>query len=205
MPEAARLAVKAVKAHAPAARHARIVLAGIGFGAVLAHEMALQLHRTTDRVQALALFEGLHAVHAPAAVLSWVAEGPQREEACQVAALLYPLIRQAAGASAPSMDAFAARLASIQGYDEQLEYVASFRPKEVRPGGQSRGAWWGGSVVLVGPVQTCKPFLRAIFASHFASHSRLEAAAQPALLAGCPAGPPCPAGHSLLLGSLAAD
>ncbi len=131
MSEVARLAVKMLKAHPAAARHGRIVLAGVGFGAVLAHEMSLQLHRTSDRVHALALFEGLHAVHAPAAVLGWLEEA-QRGELCQVAALLYPLIKHAAGAGAPSVDAFAARLASISGYDEQLEYVGSFKPVEVR-------------------------------------------------------------------------
>lgn len=130
MPELAGLALKALKAHPSASRHASIILAGVGFGGVLAHELALQLHHTDDRVQALALFEGLYSVQAPSAVLSWLSEA-QREEVCQVAGLLYPLIRWAAGASAPSLDAFAARLASIPGYDEQLEYVASFRPKEV--------------------------------------------------------------------------
>jgi len=130
MAELAALAVKALRADPAASRHARLVLAGVGYGAVLAHEMALQLHRNSDRVHALALFEGLHAVHAPAAVVSWLGEA-QREEVCQVAALLYPLVRRAAGAGAPSLDAFAARLASVPDYDGQLDYVASFRPKEV--------------------------------------------------------------------------
>lgn len=128
--ELASMAIKALRAHRVAAGHSRIVLAGVGFGGVLAHEMALQLNRLNDSVQALALFDGLHAVRAPALPL-----GPrsqeQHDEICLVAAALYPLVSHAAGDDASSVDAFSAGLASCAGYDAQLEYVASFRPQEV--------------------------------------------------------------------------
>lgn len=141
MHELARLAAKSLRAHPALARQGRLILAGVSYGAVLAHELALQLQGSgSDAVQALALFEGLHTVHAPATVLGWL-EGAAREEVCRVAGLLYPLVCRAAGASAPSIDAFATRLASIAGYDEQLEYVASFKPAEASCGGAKRVRW----------------------------------------------------------------
>ena len=48
-----------------------------------------------------------------------------------MASALYPAVLAGAGSAAPSLEAFAARLASIPGYDEQLEYVATFRPAQV--------------------------------------------------------------------------
>lgn len=107
---------------------------GVGYGAVLAHELAIQLSDSSaDAPLALALFEGAHSLCSPAGLLSWLPEA-RRQEVCQVAAVLYPEVLAGAGSAAPSLEAFASRLASVAGYDEQLEYVASFRPAEVRDG-----------------------------------------------------------------------
>lgn len=127
--ELAILALKAARGVAPAG--CPLLLGGVGFGAVLAHELAIQLSASSpDTVQALALFEGLHTLRHPAALLSWLAP-PKRREVCQAAAALYPVVAAAAGAAAPGIEAFAARLASIASYEEQLDYVASFKLAEV--------------------------------------------------------------------------
>lgn len=130
LPELAVLATKAVRALLGPGDLA--VIGGVGFGAVLAHEVALQLDQATDQVLALALFEAPHAVPDPGTTLAWVADRGQREEVCQVAAALYPTVLRAAGAGgAPSPTAFACKLASTAGYDAQLDYIASFKPPEV--------------------------------------------------------------------------
>lgn len=116
------------------------MLAGVGFGGVLAHELAIQLAATSaEPPLALALLEAPHAARAPAALLPWLPE-PARQEVCQAAAALYPAVAAAAGGDAPSFEAFVSRLASVAGPEEQLDYVASFKPAEV--GGQ--GCLWFG-------------------------------------------------------------
>ena len=105
----------------------------MGHGAVLAYELALQLgEASTEAPLALALFEGRHALRSPAALLSWLPE-ERRREVYGVAGVLHPAVVAAAGAAAPSLEAFTARLASIGDYDGQLDYVATFRPDEVSP------------------------------------------------------------------------
>ena len=143
LPELAVLAAKAVRALLGPADLA--VLGGVGFGGVLAHEVALQLDQATGQALGLALFEGPHAVPDPGATLAWVGDRGQREEVCQVAAALYPAVLQAAGpgGGAPTPAAFACKLASTAGYDAQLDYIASFKPAGVGAGGA--GAWvWAG-------------------------------------------------------------
>jgi thioesterase domain-containing protein len=136
LPELAAVASKALARAAPPG--AGLVLAGVGFGGALAHELALQLDAGgADRALALALFDGALCVAAPAATLSWLPP-PRRAEVCQAAGALYPAVRAAAGAGAPSVDAFAARLASIEGGDAQLDYVASFRPPDAAPAAWDR-------------------------------------------------------------------
>lgn len=120
--------------------------AGVGYGAVLAHEVALQLSDSSaEGPPALALFEGAHSLRSPARLLSWLPAG-KRQEVCQVAATLYPAVLAGAGAGAPSLEAFAARLASIAGYDEQLDYVATFKPAEVRGRRDEGGMGWVGVI-----------------------------------------------------------
>lgn len=128
VPELATVAVKSLqRALPPGTRD--LILAGVGFGGVLAHEMVLQLDAVSDRVAAFALFEGTHIVPNPNAALSWVS--PElRREVCQAGAAVYPAVAAAVGAGAPSMDAFVARLASISGFEGQLDYVASFKPRD---------------------------------------------------------------------------
>jgi hypothetical protein len=127
--EVAMLALKAARGLVPAG--SPLMLAGVGFGAVLAHEMVLQLaNASPDARLGLALFEGLHTIRNPASVLSWLPPA-KRLDVCQLAAALYPALAAGAGATAPGIDAFAARLASLVGYDEQLDYVASFKPAQV--------------------------------------------------------------------------
>ena len=105
--------------------------AGVGFGAVLAHEVALQLSTgAADPPLVLALFEGLHSPADPSKLLSWLSVS-KRDEVCQVAAALFPAVTAAAGAAAPSLPAFASKLASIAGYEGQLDYVATFKPPQV--------------------------------------------------------------------------
>lgn len=104
-----------------------IVIAGVGFGGLLAHELALNLDSVTDKVAGLALFEGFHTVSNPEASLNWLSEDVCRDT-CQAAVALYPLISESSGSHAPSLDSFVARLASISGFDEQLDFIASFRP-----------------------------------------------------------------------------
>jgi thioesterase domain-containing protein len=105
-------------------------LSGVGFGGVLAHEIAIQLDAVSDRVAAFALFEGCHVVPNPTATLNWLSTREQRNEMCQAGAAVYPQVVAAAGTDAPSIDAFVARLASINGFEGQLDYVASFKPKQ---------------------------------------------------------------------------
>ena len=50
----------------------------------------------------------------------------------QVVTLLYPMVRGAAGDAAPAPEAFAAKLVTTVGFDAQLDYIASFKPEEVR-------------------------------------------------------------------------
>ena len=52
--------------------------------------------------------------------------------AVQVVTLLYPMVRGAAGDAAPAPEAFAAKLVTTVGFDAQLDYIASFKPEEVR-------------------------------------------------------------------------
>ncbi len=106
--------------------------AGVGFGGVLAHELALQLSAiSAEPPLALALLEPPQSLRAPATLLSWLPE-QQRAEVCQVASVLYPAVAAAAASNAPSYDAFVARLASIPDHNQQLDYVATFKPPEVR-------------------------------------------------------------------------
>ena len=106
--------------------------AGVGFGGVLAHELALQLSAiSAEPPLALALLEPPQSLRAPATLLSWLFE-QQRAEVCQVASVLYPAVAAAAASSAPSFEAFVARLASIPDHNQQLDYVATFKPPEVR-------------------------------------------------------------------------
>jgi hypothetical protein len=138
--DVAELAVQALKAAKKAVPPGRaLILAGVGHGALLAHELAIQLSSSSapEAVQALALLEPLHAPRRPALLLTWLT-AEARREACAVVAALYPAVAAAAGAAAPGPDAFAARLASLAGHDAQLNYVASFKPAEV-----SANAWFG--------------------------------------------------------------
>lgn len=104
-----------------------IILAGVGFGGLLAYEISLQLNATSDRVAALALFEGAHVVSNASTSLNWLTP-EQRKEVCQIATSLYPTVLAAVGPGAPSLDAFATRLASIPDFSTQLDYIASFKP-----------------------------------------------------------------------------
>ena len=126
--ELATVASKAIQRSIPLTRP--VVLGGVGFGGVLAHELALQLDAVNENIASLALFEGFHTVSNPEASLSWLAEDVRRDT-CQAAVALYPLIVDNTGTNAPSIDAIVARLASIDGFDEQLDYIASFKPKDV--------------------------------------------------------------------------
>jgi len=131
LPELATIAVKCVQRAVPAGA-TPLVLAGVGFGGLLAHEMALQMDASNDRVAALALFEGAHAIANPAATLNWLSP-EERRDACQAATAVYAAVRDAVGGMAPPMDTFVSRLASISGFDAQLDYVASFRPAAEAP------------------------------------------------------------------------
>jgi thioesterase domain-containing protein len=129
VPELATVAVKSLQRALPSSSR-ELILSGVGFGGVLAHEIALQLDAVSDRVAAFALFEGCHVVSNPSSTLNWLSTREQRNEICQAGAAVYPAVVAAAGADAPSIDAFVARLASINGFEAQLDYVASFKPKE---------------------------------------------------------------------------
>lgn len=134
VPELAALAIKAARGVVPAG--SRLVVAGVGFGGVLAHELSLQLSASSaEPPLALALLEGPHSLWSSAALLPWLPE-ERRHEVCQAGAALFPAVAAAAGVSAPSFEAFVSRLASLAGYDEQLDYVAGFKPEEVRSAGQ---------------------------------------------------------------------
>ena len=123
--ELAKQYVRAIKASRPRGKY---VFAGVGFGAVLAHEAALQLQRTSDKVQALAVFEGAHATRVAAGVRgSAVSLSP---DIAVVAWSLYPLLEDA-GALVSLAD-FAQQLLGSGSYDAQLDYIASFKPAEVR-------------------------------------------------------------------------
>lgn len=103
---------------------------------MLAHELALQLSATSaEPPLALALLEPPQSVRNPATLLSWLPE-QQRAEVCQVASVLHPAVAAGAGAEAPSFDAFVSRLASIPDHNQQLDYVATFKPAEVGDIGQ---------------------------------------------------------------------
>jgi thioesterase domain-containing protein len=129
IPELATVAVKSLQRALPSTSR-ELILSGVGFGGVLAHEIALQLDAVSDRVAAFALFEGCHVVSNPDSTLNWLSTREQRNEICQAGAAVYPAVVAAAGADAPSIDAFVARLASINGFEAQLDYVASFKPKD---------------------------------------------------------------------------
>jgi thioesterase domain-containing protein len=129
IPELATVAVKLLQRALPSTAR-ELILSGVGFGGVLAHEIAIQLDAVSDRVAAFALFEGCHVVPNPTATLNWLSTREQRNEMCQAGAAVYPQVVAAAGTDAPSIDAFVARLASINGFEGQLDYVASFKPKQ---------------------------------------------------------------------------
>jgi len=166
VPELAALCLKSIKKRmAASASNAsnggevkrRMLAAGVGFGGVVAHELALQFHKleveamknktkdqkdtvpNNDNLAALlsrvgepslALFEGLHTVEAPNDTLNWLPLVESREDVCQAATLLYPMIKDAAGRGTPSREAFAVRLASLPDFDSQLDYIGSFRPAD---------------------------------------------------------------------------
>lgn len=131
--ELASLGAKALREAGVVAPAARLLLAGVGFGAVLAHELAVQLSAATSAsVQALVLLEGSHSLATPSATLSWLSPAA-RTDAAAIAAALYPAVVAAAGHRAPGLEAFATRLASLDGYEAQLDYVATFRPAEEAP------------------------------------------------------------------------
>jgi hypothetical protein len=163
VPELAALCLKSIKKRMAASASnggevkRRMLATGVGFGGVIAHELALQFHKLEveamqnktktqkDTVPnndnsvallsqvgepSLALFEGLHTVEAPNDTLNWLPLVESREDVCQAATLLYPMIKDAAGRGTPSREAFAVRLASLPDFDAQLDYIGSFRPAE---------------------------------------------------------------------------
>lgn len=137
VPELASLVLKAVAAKVRPHRH-RLVMAGVGYGGVIAAEAALQLHRATGLPQPLVLLEGAFTVRYSDVVFNFVPKGEARDDICQVATLLWPTIQAAmsggdgAGEWGPSKEAFGVRLASLNSHDEQLAYIDTFKPAEVR-------------------------------------------------------------------------
>lgn len=127
MAELATVALKTLQRSLPPSV-GTLIMGGVSFGGVLAHEIALQLDATTDRVTVvgLALFEGNYTVVNPGSTLPWLT-AEVRYEACQAATALYPAVVAGGGAAAPSLDAFVTRLASINDFDAQLDYVATFK------------------------------------------------------------------------------
>lgn len=129
----ARLALKALRSYVPSSR--RLIVAGIGFGAIVAHELSLQVSANSDRVLGLVLLEGRHSVRPH--VLRRLPPA-RAAEVSQVASLLYPTIVAAAEvdgtkAGLPRPETFASRLGSITGFDSQLDFIAGFRPHNERP------------------------------------------------------------------------
>ncbi len=122
--ELAKRCARAIRTQCP---RGPCIVAGVGFGAIVAHEVALQLQHRTDCVSALALFEGEHAT--TLAELSEGAIAPPSPDILLVAWQLFPLLQRACADVA--LAAFAQRLLDIDSYDAQLDYIATFKPAEV--------------------------------------------------------------------------
>ena len=105
-----------------------VVIGGVGFGGLLAHELALHLDAAGNNVGALALIEGFNAIRDTDPILELL-PGETGIDTCQAAMAMWPLV--ADGVEAPSVDEFAFKLASISGFDGQLDYVSSFKPDGV--------------------------------------------------------------------------
>ena len=123
--ELATVAVKALQRTIPLGKP--MVISGVGFGGLLAHELALHLDSLSNNVGALALFEGFNVIRNMEPILAMLT-GETAYDTCQAAMAMYPMIADSIGAKAPSLDEFATKLASISGFDGQLDYVSSFRP-----------------------------------------------------------------------------
>jgi acyl transferase domain-containing protein/NADPH:quinone reductase-like Zn-dependent oxidoreductase/acyl carrier protein/thioesterase domain-containing protein len=130
-PDLHELATVAVKALQRTIKLGRpLVISGVGFGGLLAHELALHLDSVSNNVAALALIEGFNIIKDPKPILDLLT-GETAYDTCQAAMAMYPMISDSKGSGAPTVDDFALSLANISGFDGQLDYVSSFRPVEI--------------------------------------------------------------------------
>lgn len=126
--ELATVAMKALQRTIP--MNKPVVVGGVGFGGLLAHELALHLDGLNDNVCTLALFEGLYTIKDNTQVSQLLSE-EAAVDTCQAAVALYPLILETMGPKAPPLDEIVIRLAETPAFDEQLDYLASFRPENL--------------------------------------------------------------------------
>lgn len=115
----------AVDPHLDCRHKSPLVIGGVGHGAIIAHEMALQLQSAGTPPRALVLFEGRNVAANPDADIQWLPL-EARDTLAQVATALHPVIRSVGG-RAP-LGAVAARLASLDGFESQMSYLHSLAP-----------------------------------------------------------------------------
>jgi thioesterase domain-containing protein len=111
-----------------------LIIGGVGHGAIVAHEAALQLQAVGITPRALALFEGRFVAANTSADLGWLPRH-SREALAQIATSLYSPLKKAGG-KVP-LDAIAARLASLPTYEMQISYLRSL----CNPGFMPRAEW----------------------------------------------------------------
>mmetsp|Transcript_4707 Transcript_4707/g.9392 ORF Transcript_4707/g.9392 Transcript_4707/m.9392 type:complete len:240 (+) Transcript_4707:2-721(+) len=122
------MATKALQMTIP--MHCSIIVGGVGFGGLLAHELALHLEGLKSNVRALALFEGCYVIKDSSRVFQML-PAQAAMDTCQVALALYPLIINAMGPERGALDDFVQHVAQKRSFDEQLDYVASFKPESL--------------------------------------------------------------------------
>jgi len=138
----AEMAVKAARATVWRRRpRTRLVPAGVGFGGVVAFEMAVQMHRDTGLAQPLCLFDGVGTIKDHLESFFWAREGAtlqELDELAHTAALLHPTLADARtrGKAVVTLESLAAMLDGLPTFEAQLEWMSRHKPPS-----ESQATW----------------------------------------------------------------
>jgi len=146
---------KYITSHSGGNGSQRFLAAGVGFGSVIAQELALLLE-SDDQVDGeeksgnnnngafkAFIFDNLHTIHPT--------QSPE-EEVCQLVTIMWPLLMHGADKAGLTAEAIVANLVTIGNlgnFDEQLEYLDTFRlPDEEDEEGGGGGGGGGASKIF---------------------------------------------------------
>lgn len=134
--ELAELVAKAARAQILRRRPgARLLMAGVGFGGVVAFEAAAWLQSETGMAYPLLLFDGLGTVLEHLEAFFWMVdeEDEELDELAQTVAVLYPTMLEAQKHGKPVLtkEGFAARLYGLETFEAKLDWIATHKPPEM--------------------------------------------------------------------------